>query len=153
MQSMSTSTLGRDAYRACDFEFVIFKDGGRQLILDDIFPGVLLFGAADNELFFRLPGQFLTRGLTSILHDPVPTALVAKNKTYYLIKNARLSMVFMHLFIVVLSIMKRTLIGPRGRDYKGMIDGLIHDPRMLRKRRKIQSTRVINNSQLTRWFK
>ena len=84
---------------------------------------------------------------------------LARNQTYYVLKNAPLDLVFSHMIRLMLSIPMTIICGLKRRDYKNMLKMLKGKldifgsvPKMLKKRRKLQSARLVPDSEITRWW-
>ena len=85
---------------------------------------------------------------------------LARNQTFYVLKNAPLDIVLTHMCELILSIPMTIRGGLKYRDYrnmfillKGKFDAIAHIPKMLKKRRKLHSSRLVPNSEIIRWFK
>jgi len=84
---------------------------------------------------------------------------LARNQTFYVLKNAPLDVVFCHMSRLLVSIPMTILMGLIYRDYrnmlkmlKGKFDIFGNIPKMLKKRRKLQSARLVPDSEIRRWL-
>jgi len=85
---------------------------------------------------------------------------LSRNQTFYVLKNASLDIVLSQMIHLMLSIPMTILGGLRRRDYrnmltvlKGKIDIFGYIPKMLMKRRRLQSARLVPDSEIVKWFK
>jgi len=84
---------------------------------------------------------------------------LARNQTFYVLKNAPLDIVFRHMGRLMLSIPMTIWGGVKRRDYRNMflllrgkLDIFGSIPKMLKKRRKLQSAQLAHNSEIIRWL-
>jgi len=75
------------------------------------------------------------------------------------LKNAPSGMLLIHILQLLVSIPLTFFEGIGHRDFrtlyvvlKGKIDAIVGIPKMLKKRRKLQSRRLVNDSEIMGWF-
>lgn len=97
-----------------------------------------------------------TLGKTS----PYKMYLLERNRYYYIIKNLPIEIVLRFLIrkpkdiaVTILRYIKNRKFRLLGYYLKANFDAIRNIPKMLKKRKKIQSTRLIQDEELRRWFK
>lgn len=89
----------------------------------------------------------------------IKTYYLARNLTYYVLKNAPRDIVYRHMIRLLVSFPMTLILGLKHRDYRNMLkmlrgklDIFCHIPKMLKKRRELQSARLVPDSEIERWF-